>query len=249
LGIHTFRLLNSGITSAGLFTISIQAPSSLPPNTRGPWLGALYEGLFSHPDWQSRDLAITHAGEPLGMVSGDFDHDGDQDFFLVNSTDSGIFADDGVIRLNGQPTVSQVCVNDSFGNFSELTNALSPNSQNVRFFVAKGDIDNDGDADIVTFKRRGQGWRSFSNQILQEEPSRSTCWWIPIRRCSMKQTQTVLSQHQGLSDSGPFGFASSVANVALKATVADFNLDGRPDIATAQGWRKHTGRRNCGTAA
>ena len=87
-----------------------------------------------------------YTGRVTGLVWGDLDNDGDFDAILANSTGGEVIA---VNNGDGTFTI------DSNQVFGEITS--DSNGQ------ALGDLDNDGDLDLVLFNRLGQNNRLFIN--------------------------------------------------------------------------------------
>ncbi|MEM7199674.1 MAG: VCBS repeat-containing protein [Planctomycetota bacterium] len=79
----------------------------------------------------------TPGEETNALAFADVDSDGDQDLVLANA------------RYQGSPMASRLFVNDGAGTFSDVTAVQMPAVALDAYSVALGDVDGDGDPDIV----------------------------------------------------------------------------------------------------
>ena len=186
----------------------------------------------------SRDIAIDKVGEPFSMVSGDFDRDGDQDIFIVNSSTTGMTdqgGPTGSLRfLFGPPAPKQLLINDSFGNFTDAPNALTPNEKTNAIYALSGDIDNDGAIDLVVLNMLSPN-ELYLNQIYKKAPD-----LLDQKDATLFYDSTFNSIPQVSSAAllGPFGdntARTTFGGVTVGATVTDLNGDNRPDLVLAEG--------------
>ncbi len=204
-----------------------------------PYTGVTYTGtvetwpLHELPDPLAPDGTTPLRPETLGSVSGDFDRDGDQDLFLATSTDSGIYDDNATIGvfLGGNPARSLVYLNDSFARFTENSGIVLPNSGSVSMDAKAGDVDNDGDIDIVLFNALA------ANELLLNTTFRDSPNPEDTRDGKMfyEATQTVIPPLSTIGtlplETDIFGFSG----VTLRSLASDFNNDGRQDLVLVEG--------------
>ena len=107
------------------------------------------------------------AGSELGiwttrsMVAGDMDADGDLDIVLGNERQAN------ATYIESSQDV--VYFNDGRGNFGESARALFGNGLDNTYAVAVGDLDNDGDLDIVSANYTGQNMVYFNSNATFAE--------------------------------------------------------------------------------
>ncbi len=182
-----------------------------------------------------QDLA--QLGESQSVTAGDFDRDGDLDFMIFNSTEFGISRVDstgaGTFILNGAPVGNQVFLNDGYGNFTDTSATLSPNNEVVSMFGLNGDVDNDGDYDILVFNA-GERNEIFLNQIFSDAPDVFT---DEDPTLFYEATREVLPGIAGVALAPPFNVNSAISGFSVTTTVSDLNSDGRPDMIIAEGGR------------
>lgn len=204
-----------------------------------PWPSAWYTrnsaGVMSpaFPSVEMPALTLPAApGEPYGVEVGDLDHDGDADYFLGTSTVEGLYVAGEGYTLLGTPSENQVVVNDSFGGFEVLAEALLPNSAKVTLGTAVGDLDNDSDLDLVVFNAL-TGSEIYFNRIYDrgpdlEEQGDPTMYY----ETSFEMWPQVITSEEVVG--GP---TSDISSLTINSIVADFDSDGRPDLAVADGGR------------
>jgi hypothetical protein len=91
------------------------------------------------------------SGNSRCVATGDIDGDGDIDFVVVN---------DGKFASEDQPNV--IWLNDGAGEFTASTNSLSSSC----FYVSLGDLDCDGDLDVVLSGETGEDTEVWFNNGL-----------------------------------------------------------------------------------
>lgn len=199
-----------------------------------------YDGSAGH-HWYPRDIGGNQAGDstpapigqPYGAASGDFDRDGDEDLFFVNSSTSGV---DGPLVGTGlgyiaPKALKQLFVNNSFGVFRESTNSLVPNEPVNGMYCAVGDLDNDADLDLVSFNMLGPN-EAYINQAFTGAPNP-----LDSKDPSMfyDATYSTIPDIHATVMFGPQETQAGFTGVTLNAAVADLNSDGRPDLMLAEG--------------
>ncbi len=111
-------------TILGIFSFQVRsAPPAVSDQTLAAGLGASHATVSIGPDMEFM------AG---GGAVGDFDNDGDQDFFF----------------LGGSASVDRLYINDGAGNFVDMGAAWGIDRTHQGTGVAVGDYDNDGDLDV-----------------------------------------------------------------------------------------------------
>ena len=167
-------------------------------------------------------------GQPYGAASADFDMDGDEDLFIVNSSLDGL--DNGNGGFNSK-AYKQAFTNDSFGVFTEAAGALVPNEPVNGVYCAVGDLDNDGDPDLLSFNMLGPN-EAYINQAFTK----------PADLLSDKDSTLFYeATHRFIPNISGNGYVSNPTDngpnsgITLRATVSDLNGDGRPDLLLAEG--------------
>jgi len=197
-------------------------------------------------DWVTEHpLTAPQLGQPYGVAAGDFSRDGNQDLFIANSSI------DGISRLNGSNQVvyefgtngapKQLLQNDGFGNFTDVsTTGLLPLPQNLThaMFCAAADIDNDGDLDLVVFNA-GTPLEPAANELYINQAFTHAPNLLNTADPTMfyDASASFIPQLIGLGvmrdaydpTHAPF------SGINYRATVADLNSDGRPDLVFAEG--------------
>ena len=136
---------------------------------------------------------------PIGVAVGDVDGDGDLDFVTANGNVNGTLTSSTVsVRLNGGDATGSNT--GTFSNGSDLAMAGNPRS------IALGDVDGDGDLDLVVANSNGAN--------------------VSVRLNGGDATG---------SNTGVFGGGSEVSTVALPRNVVlgDVDGDGDLDLVTA----------------
>jgi hypothetical protein len=110
-----------------------------------------------------------------GVAFIDYDGDGDQDLFLVNSTHWP--------GKNGDsPPTQCLCRNDGKGHFEDVTRAAGLDQSYYGMGVAVGDYDNDGDPDLyVTALGGGHLYRNDGgkfSEVTREANARAGDGWL-----------------------------------------------------------------------
>lgn len=219
---------------------------------------------FTLGDRRDYDEAI---GNTLGenfvqMRAGDFDRDGDPDLAILttyqNRAVTPIEIDRGSLRIRW----------NNNGAFDSQT-VLYPDRLRVHARLLTGDIDSDGDIDIVVncetlyatngetrftqyWYNQGDGSyvREFDSQ-LEDNPLSEPLLFVDIDRNSRPEWVGIMTDRirragfvQGFGFINPVDYSASLplsrffpgfGAQVLPAAIADFDEDGRLDIATAQG--------------
>lgn len=172
-------------------------------------------------------------GETLRMLAEDFDLDGDIDVLMVNSTTIGISTPEGGgFTVSGDPAPNQIYLNDGFGEFTANSVMLQPNSQKVSLSADMGDIDNDGDQDLVIFNALSSN-ELYISQVFSSAPN---LFDSNDATLFFESNINTLPAIIGRSVAPPFNDGDSfMTGVTIRTTIGDFNMDGRPDILNANG--------------
>jgi len=93
----------------------------------------------------------------MGGTVGDFDNDGDMDWYMTN-----IYDDDGVIEGNWGTTGNKLYVNDGNGIFTEKANELGVDNTDWGWATSFSDFDNDGYLDLIATN----GWPNNNEQFV-----------------------------------------------------------------------------------
>lgn len=215
----------------GGMALTYRTPHTYPYQYDQDWSPALI-------NWPAKDIPVTKVGEPYSMASGDFDHDGDLDVFIVNSGLTGItrWQSNGDLFWQLTPAVpKQLLLNDSFGNFSEASTALSPNTATNGIAALAGDINNDGADDLVVLNAMSPN-ELFLNKIYEKAPDleddEDATLFYDATFQTIPQVQDLGAASDGL------GRISLFTGLTVGATVADLNMDQRPDLILAEGGKK-----------
>jgi hypothetical protein len=152
-------------------SVAVLAASTAPSGKSAPRIAQVYsvtaltggtgQGNFVAPATNPEPAV---GSNPVNVVVGDVDGDGDLDLLTVNATPAG--------------TVS-VRLNDGRGNFSAPALNPEPAVGNVPTSVAVGDVDSDGDLDFLTANSLGRsvsvrlnnGRGSFTAPATNPEPA------------------------------------------------------------------------------
>ena len=176
---------------------------------------------------------IIQDGEPFSSTAGDFDNDGDQDVFWVNSSLAGIIQEraEGLALVFGPKAIKQLIVNDSFAHFTEATNAIQPNLEKNGLYCLSGDINNDGAIDLIAFNA-GEPNELFINQGYPKPPDLNSKTDPPLFHDA---TYATIPNVSGISNSNLPMFNYAFTGATVNAIVADLNGDHLPDLAMAEG--------------
>ncbi len=119
----------------------------------------------------------------FGTVAFDYDNDGDLDLFVANGEVEAIAAQSDQGELFPYRQRNQLFRNEGRGRFEEVTGDPLFDIAEVTRGVSRGDIDNDGDVDLVLFNNAsplrvlrnevGQGRSWLGLHLLQEAGGRS----------------------------------------------------------------------------
>ncbi|OON68000.1 hypothetical protein B0919_15145 [Hymenobacter sp. CRA2] len=179
---------------------------------------------------------VLAGGEPSGLTLGDVDNDGDLDLVVTDAPN------------NGGTGYANVCYNDGAGNFAGFISGaqLVPVGTNP-VGVALGDIDADGDLDIVT---ANQGSNSASIRLNNGTGVFGGTGSVAVGTAPRKLLLADVNNDGSLdlltltgntvslrlnNGSGSFSNAGSVSvgNTPEDLAVADIDGDGDLDLATA----------------
>jgi hypothetical protein len=179
-----------------------------------------------------RDLSIE---DPLQIVTGDFNNDGDLDLVFSDKVISKVF----VLLGNG---------NGTFGPEVSFPTLGPPVS------IVTGEFNDDGNLDlamaipsrnsIVILFGTGDGSFSLPTELQAGAGSFEAPLGVVAGDFDLDGTQDLMSiavgsnvvsfiKSNGNGTFGPYTFAGVVRDDPLMIIQADFNLDGNPDIATA----------------
>ena len=192
----------------------------------------------------------TGGRNPVSVAAADFDGDGKADLSVPNQQTNNV----SVLR------------NRTYGStlsFESRTEVGLSGTTPDPYGIAMGDLDNDGRPDIVTANRTSRNITAFRNTGIQSKPARfapgtnfpvtapQDLSWIALsdfdgdgRRDAVSAgTSTVLVSRNTTPAPGSINFALSVNFTVVggprSVAAADFDLDGKPDIATAN-FSNHT---------
>ncbi len=179
----------------------------------------------------SEGAESVQAGEPFGVAVADFDWDGDYDFFLANTTVPGITINPSTVIIGGNPAPNQLFLNDGFARFTEMSDALLPNNELISMHTVSGDLDNDGDIDLVVFNAN-DGNEIFFNTIFNKPPDLAKTNDATL---FYETTRLFLPDLSGSVLAPPAPIDSSFSGLSIRTTVGDINHDGRPDMVIAEG--------------
>lgn len=174
--------------------------------------------------------ATTIRGEPRGSAAVDLDHDGDFDLVLAESVISG-FTSGGLIIVNDNPSLNHIYLNDSFGVLTDATDSLVGDREaRVTFDVIPADIDNDGDDDLVYITSLGVNTVE-RNDLYTTTP----IFTIDTDPPAFHDATLTHSIHYARGALTPPLVLAPPSGLTTSVIAADLNMDGLPDIATAEG--------------
>jgi len=168
------------------------------------------------------------AGRPIGGTVADFNLDGDLEIITASDTANPVGL--GTLNPGNVPGILQYFTNDTFANFTEVE-AFGDVPTGSFSSVLDGDLDNDGDPDLVAFTF-GQGIRVIYNSTVEAGPN-------PLihedRGAFVDVSTAALPPGFGteLNPGVPGGFG--FVNTVTAAGMADVNGDGLLDIAVGRG--------------
>lgn len=117
--------------------------------------------VYEHPGWFSDQSVLTGLAAPslsktgFGTVFFDVENDGDLDLFVANGSVSMI---DAQISRRVEPPLrqtNQLFVNNGDGKFNEIASTSLSQFEEVSRGAAMGDLDNDGDIDLLVSNNEG----------------------------------------------------------------------------------------------
>ncbi len=147
------------------------------------------------PNW------VTPEGSPSEIVFTDYDGDGDLDMVTAEFSPT-------IGSQSGQPQpINRLYLNDGSGFFTDVTAAQMPNQPTRNTGVAVGDIDGDGDLDIVFS-------RGYSNSSF---PGRVSVFVQNAAGVALETAGPTLPSYYGFND----------------VVLSDHDLDGDLDLAAA----------------
>ncbi len=206
--------------------------------------GTMGNGPGIEPAWVSRaiagpgELAFDY-GEAYGSVSGDFNRDGNQDIFIATTSQIGISNSDPLgFWIVGQPARNLLFLNHGFGFNDEAQPTRYPEAlgsvigeDHFSMDAKAGDVDNDGDIDVVVFNANAPIELLINTTFDRKPPNLSD---RTDARMFYDSSQTILPPHYGGLIAPPFEFID-LTGVTMRTSVADLNMDGRPDLLSAEG--------------
>ncbi|MCE5229705.1 FG-GAP-like repeat-containing protein [bacterium] len=190
------------------------------------WMPIVFPGATALPG--STD-PLAPVGEPYGCTAADFDNDGDIDVFIATTTLEGLEDLDGYNGL-GTPATNRVYLNDSLGIFTDRTDTLVGNVNYVSTSAVHGDVDNDGDQDLIVFNALAPT-QLLLNQTYTRPPDTNS---NRDPKMFFENNITMLPPLMFISLAPPYT-VSTIPGVTVRSTVADLNSDNRLDIMQSCG--------------
>lgn len=194
-------------------------------------------------------------GEVHGVAAADFDNDGDLDVATAESLLEG-FNLLGIPRLLSTPSTNRVFLNqddattpaaDTEGMGSMLffkeedtdrngdgvvtnSGSFTPNTARISFAVLAGDIDNDGDQDIIELNALNSN-QLFVNRLIDAPPD-----LVDTTDAPLFEDQTFRYIPPAFSGAlvPPFG-SDIFTGITTAVAAADLTGDGKPDLIQAEG--------------
>ena len=178
-------------------------------------------------------------GQVFGMTSGDYDFDGAEDLFIATTTVVGLFQGGTLVLGGGDATPNYLFQNDNMGGFIDASSALLPNDARVALQALSGDVDNDGDEDLLVFNSIAAN-QLYVNNAFRRAPDLTRSNDATL---FAEVTHKVLPDLGFQSSSAPFPLVGGLrSGASVNARVADMNSDGRPDLLIADGgWFTNNG--------
>jgi hypothetical protein len=167
-------------------------------------------------------------GRRRHIAFGDLDLDGCLDAFICNDGAGG-----GMGTVT-PPRPNQVCRNDSFGIFSDVTNIMLDNPDPVAdadtsFHALLADFDNDSDLDVFICNYGAQN-ELFMNMLINSPPDLETLSDVPL---FIDKTALYMPPYFTPMSNPPYVYGYS--NASMNADFADINNDGNVDLVVANG--------------
>lgn len=137
-----------------------------------------FKGWFSDHTLKAGLSSSSLSKTGFGVGFSDFENDGDLDLFIVNGSVSMI---DSQIKQKIEPPLrqsNQIYLNEDGGKYRELVNTVLHQREEVSRGLAIGDLDNDGDPDLVLTNNDGP-MRIFENLSSGNGGERNH--WIGLR--------------------------------------------------------------------
>ena len=182
--------------------------------------GDNFEDLLLSSDFGTSQIWINQNGEKfvydpdhslvdengMGSAVGDFDNDGDFDWFVTS-----VYDDDGILEGNWGGSGNKLYENDGSGNFIESSQELRLFDSSWGWGTTFADMNNDGFQDVIVVNGWPQGSDQFKNDHLKLFISKQADFFI-----ESASELGILDTLQGRG-----------------VSVFDFNLDGCLDIVTS----------------
>ncbi|WP_116105957.1 CRTAC1 family protein [Lewinella sp. IMCC34191] len=121
------------------------------------------------------DRAVFTDENGMGSAVGDFDNDGDEDWFVT-----AIHDDDGVLEGNWGGSGNRHYLNDGAGNFAEGPIQPAVQATGWAWGAACGDLDNDGWLDLIVTNGWPRGDDSFKNDRTSLFRGQSRRGFLPV---------------------------------------------------------------------
>jgi hypothetical protein len=179
----------------------------------------------------SEDPLRLYTGAPHDVTSGDFDLDGDMDVFVAYTTTFGIITEGGFIVPLGTPSRNHVFINDSLGDLTDGSASLQPNPESVSLATISGDVDLDGDIDLIVFNAV-QETELYLNDVLNGPPD---LFDDEDPKMLIDAGLEVIPPVAAVFIAPPDDLASFFTGLTVRTTVGDVNNDGFPDLLSAEG--------------
>ncbi|HZM85719.1 MAG TPA: FG-GAP-like repeat-containing protein [Blastocatellia bacterium] len=226
------------LITAGLSVMPVESSGTLAGSLPSEPLSALGLGESGCTDADFTQPATSPEGagsQPLSVAVGDFNLDGKADLATANSGSNNV----------------TILLGDGTGNFNQP--ATSPEGAGTAVSVAAGDFNLDGKPDLATANfgsnnvtiLLGDGTGNFTPAATSPEGAGSDAAWVAVgdfnldRRPDLAVANFSSSNVTILLGDGTGNFTQPATSPEASGSgpafvaVGDFNLDGRPDLATA----------------